>query len=155
MNGNYSITANFVLDTITYTLTYAVAGNGSLTAPATSPTTHNSGAVVTITALASAGSHFVNWTGDVTTVADVNAASTTITMNGNHSITANFVLDTYTLTYTAGAGGMISGTSPQTVAYDASGSAVTAVPNPGYLFVQWSDLSTANPRTRCRRDCQY
>jgi len=34
---------------------------------------------------------FVNWTGDVDTVADANAASTNITMNDNYSITANFI----------------------------------------------------------------
>ena len=52
-----------------------------------------------------------------------------------------------TLTYTAGANGTNSGTSPQTVNYGASGSAVTAVPTNGYHFVNWSDSSTANPRT--------
>jgi len=33
------------------------------------------------------------------------------------------------------------------VNYLASGTAVTAVPSPGYHFVQWSDGSTVNPRT--------
>jgi len=61
--------------------------------------------------------------------------------------TATFAIDTYTLTYTAGANGTITGTSPQTVNYGANGAAVTAVPNTGYHFVQWSDTSTANPRT--------
>ena len=45
----------------------------------------------------------------------------------------------FTLTYTAGANGTIIGTTPQTVNYGASGTAVTAVPNAGYHFVQWSD----------------
>ncbi|MES2315377.1 MAG: hypothetical protein V4486_01425 [Patescibacteria group bacterium] len=53
----------------------------------------------------------------------------------------------YTLTYTAGANGTISGTSPQTVNQGANGTAVTAVGNAGYHFVNWSDASTANPRT--------
>src|SRR5450756_3209870 len=44
-------------------------------------------------------------------------------------------VDTYTLTYTAGANGTISGTSPQTVNQGASGIAVTATPNGGYHFV--------------------
>jgi hypothetical protein len=33
------------------------------------------------------------------------------------------------------------------VAYGAGGSAVTTVPNSGWRFVNWSDGSTANPRT--------
>ena len=55
--------------------------------------------------------------------------------------------NTYALTYAAGSGGTISGTSPQTVPSGGSGTAVTAVANSGYHFVNWSDGSTANPRT--------
>ena len=65
----------------------------------------------------------------------------------NKSVTANFAINTYTLTYTAGANGSLTGTTPQTVNYNASGSAVTAVPAANYNFVNWSDGSTANPRT--------
>ena len=57
------------------------------------------------------------------------------------------LLTTRTLTYTAGPNGTISGTNPQTVFDGASGTAVTAVPNSGYYFVDWSDGSKANPRT--------
>ena len=53
----------------------------------------------------------------------------------------------YTLTYSAGVNGSISGSTPQTVSTGTNGTAVTAVADPGYHFVQWSDLSTANPRT--------
>src|SRR5690606_12449663 len=56
-------------------------------------------------------------------------------------------IQTYTLSYSAGSGGSISGTTPQTVAHGASGTPVTAVPDGGHGFVQWSDGSTANPRT--------
>ena len=62
-------------------------------------------------------------------------------------MTAQFAINEYTLTYGAGANGSISGTSPQTVNHGASGTAVTAVADTGYHFVQWSDGSTANPRT--------
>ena len=63
------------------------------------------------------------------------------------TVSATFAINQYTLTYTPGANGSISGTSPQTVNYGGSGTQVTAVPAPGYHFVQWSDLSTTNPRT--------
>ncbi|MEI7451662.1 MAG: LamG-like jellyroll fold domain-containing protein [Candidatus Falkowbacteria bacterium] len=54
----------------------------------------------------------------------------------------------YTLTYSAGTGGVISGTSPQTVNYGASGAQVTATPNSGYSFSSWSDNgSTLAART--------
>lgn len=53
----------------------------------------------------------------------------------------------YALSYTAGPFGSITGTAVQNVAENADGTAVTAVPSPGYRFTQWSDASTANPRT--------
>jgi hypothetical protein len=52
-----------------------------------------------------------------------------------------------TLSYTAGAHGSIVGSSTQVVDSGASGTAVTAVATSGYHFVNWSDGSTANPRT--------
>jgi len=42
-------------------------------------------------AVADEGYRFVNWTGDVGAIADVNATTTTISMNGDCSITAKFV----------------------------------------------------------------
>ena len=53
----------------------------------------------------------------------------------------------FTLTYSASANGSISGTTLQFVSEGSDGSAVTAVANSGYHFVDWSDASTANPRT--------
>ena len=54
---------------------------------------------------------------------------------------------TYTFTYSAGSHGTLTGFSSQTVSAGASGTAVTPVANSGYHFVNWSDSSTANPRT--------
>ena len=95
-----------------------------------------------MTAVPDTGYHFVNWS-------DASTANprTDTNVTANITVTASFAINTYTLTYTAGANGSISGTSPQTVNYGASGTAVTAVPDTGYHFVNWSDASTANPRT--------
>ena len=68
-------------------------------------------------------------------------------VSANHTISASFSINTFTLTYTAGTNGSISGNATQTVNYGDSGTAVTAVPDTGYHFVQWSDSSTNNPRT--------
>src|SRR5450830_639707 len=53
----------------------------------------------------------------------------------------------FTLTYTAGANGTITGTTPQTVDHGASGTLVTAVPTPGYHFISWSDGILTAART--------
>ncbi len=66
---------------------------------------------------------------------------------GNTSAVSNFLYDfIYTLSYVAGFGGTISGDAAQLVGYNSTGSAITAVANSGYVFSQWSDGSTANPR---------
>jgi len=52
--------------------------------------TYDAGTVVSLSASPSADYRFVNWTGDVSTIANINSASTTITMQGNYEIVANF-----------------------------------------------------------------
>jgi len=73
-----------------YTLTISSTEGGSVTNPGGGAFTCGEGEVVILVAEPDEGYRFVNWTGDVYTVDDVNAASTTITMNDNYSITANF-----------------------------------------------------------------
>ena len=54
---------------------------------------------------------------------------------------------TYTLTYNAGPGGSITGSASQSVEANNNGSQVTAVPNSGYKFVNWSDGLSSSSRT--------
>ena len=72
---------------------------------------------------------------------------TTAPITADCTVTSSFVINQYTLSYSAGANGSITGASPQMVNHGANGTAVTAVPDLGYHFVQWTDNSTANPRT--------
>jgi hypothetical protein len=88
MNDDYSITANFAVKQ--YSLIARSTEGGSVTTPGEDAYTYDKGEVVNLVAVADEGYQFINWTGDVGTVADVSAASTTITMNGGYSITANF-----------------------------------------------------------------
>ncbi len=69
------------------------------------------------------------------------------TMTGDITLYAGWTINTYTLTYTAGANGSISGSTTQVVNYGSSGTAVTAVANTGYHFVQWSDGVLTATRT--------
>ena len=95
MNGDYTITANFAQPPTTeYDLIINSTEGGSVTTPGyvylQGTFTYNEGDVVNLVAEAEEGYHFVNWTGNVGTIANVNSASTTITMNGDYTITANF-----------------------------------------------------------------
>ena len=64
---------------------------GSVTVPGEGAFPYDGGTAVDLVATPDAGYRFVEWTGDVATIANANATSTNITMNGNYSITANFV----------------------------------------------------------------
>ena len=91
-----------------YDLTITSAIGGS-TAPATGTHTYDEGDVVDLVAEAEEGYQFVNWTGDTDTIDDVNAATTTITMNHDFSITANFVeVAVYYLTIDKTPGGSVA-----------------------------------------------
>ena len=66
-----------------------------MTVPGEATYAYDEGDVVNLVAQAEGGYHFVNWTGDVSSVANVNAAITSITMSSNYVITANFASDLY------------------------------------------------------------
>jgi hypothetical protein len=140
--GAYSITANFEQTAVTYyTLTMAATGGGSIN-PAVGQHSYAAGTVVPIIASSAGGYYFVNWTGSVGTIANVNAASTTITMNDNYSITANFAVlppGQYGLTISSGAGGSVTSPGEGTFIYGA-GTVINLVATPAgaYEFVNWT-----------------
>ena len=87
--------------------------------------------VVTLTAIPNAGYHFTNWGGDLS--GTTNPA--TITINGNKSVTANFAINTYTITAGAGTDGTISPSGSVSVnSGDSQKFTVTA--NPEYSLNQ-------------------
>jgi hypothetical protein len=73
-----------------YSLTISSTEGGEVTAPGEGRFSYSEVTEVTIVADAYEGHRFIAWTGDADTIDDVNAAVTTITMNGDYSITGNF-----------------------------------------------------------------
>ena len=141
LNVTEDITVTAIFQIYQYTLTYTAGSGGSLVGE-TSQTVDYGTNGSTVTAVPNTGFHFVKWSDDLLT-----ATRTDENITSDLSVSAEFAINTYTLTYTAGEGGTISGTSPQTVDYGTDGSQVEAVPNSGYYFASWSDGSTENPRT--------
>jgi hypothetical protein len=76
-----------------YNLTTTSTAGGSVTDPGEGTFIYLEGELVNLVAEGEEGYRFVEWTGDVDDIADVNAAATTITMNGDYSITANFEVE--------------------------------------------------------------
>jgi hypothetical protein len=140
MSGDYSITAKFVKQ---YDLTIACTTGGSVIVPGEGTFAYDKGTVVNLAAEADEGYRFAEWTGDIGTIGNVNDATTTITMSGNYSITANFVA-VYDLTISSTAGGSVTTPREGTSTYD-EGTVVNLIaqPDEGYRFVEWTgDIGT-------------
>jgi hypothetical protein len=92
VNGDYYIMADFeVLPPVQYSLNIIGPSHGSVTTPGEGRFfIYEEGTVVNLVAKPDSGYEFVRWTGDVDTIANVNASSTTITMNGDYYISAHF-----------------------------------------------------------------
>ena len=73
-----------------HTLTISSTGGGSVIIPGEGTFSCCAGTEVDLVAVTEGFYYFVEWTGDVGKIADVNAAATNITMNDDYSITANF-----------------------------------------------------------------
>ncbi len=123
---NHTIAAVFAANTYTLTVTKTGTGTGTVT---TSPagTAFSTGTVVTLTAAPGADSTFTGWSGACSGTAN----PCSLTVNNNHTVTANFNLKTYTLTASAGPNGTISPSGTVTV-NQGTGRTFTITPHTGY-----------------------
>ena len=149
ITGDCTVVAGFALDA--FTIGFTSSGNGTISGAANQTINYNS-STSAITAIPATGYHFVNWTGTGGFITSTTNPLTVTNVISNQSITANFAIDTFTLSFVSGSNGALTGTSSQTVNYGASATAVTAVPAAGYHFVNWTGTggfvtSTANPLT--------
>ena len=129
------------LGVIRYGLTTSSTAGGSLTTPGEGIYTYSPRMIVNLVAEPEEGYRFVRWTGDVSTVGNVNAASTTINMQHDYSITANFAIPPiqYYLTTASTAGGSVTTPGEGTSSYDeGTGVALVAKPEKGYRFLGWT-----------------
>lgn len=102
--------------------------------------TFNHGTELTYKANANEGYHFVQWNDGA------KDNPRTIVITKETTLSAEFALDTYTLSVTCNtAQGRISGTSG--VFEHGTSHNFEAIPNTGYHFIQWSDEVVDNPRT--------
>jgi subtilisin family serine protease len=120
--ANHTISATFAVNS--YSITAAAGANGSISGPATA--TYGGSASYSITA--AAGYHVADVLVDGVSVGAVTSYSFSNVI-ANHTISASFAINSYSITATAGANGAISG--PATATY--GGSAVyTITPAAGY-----------------------
>jgi len=74
----------------TYQLSISSTSGGSVTSPGEGDFTYDAGAVVELVATPDNGYEFQRWTGDTEDIANINSASTNITISGDYSIAAEF-----------------------------------------------------------------
>jgi uncharacterized repeat protein (TIGR01451 family)/uncharacterized repeat protein (TIGR02543 family) len=140
-NTSFNLTQNSTLDwqwKTQYWLNTGVIGSGSVDV---ADGWYNSGTNVTITATPDVGQNFVNWIGDIGGANPSNAVLS-VTMDQARAVTANFAINTFTITPTAGANGSIAPAVPVGVNYGGSTSFVaTAAANYHIADVQTNGVS--------------
>jgi len=130
-----AFTAQFAANS--YTLT--VAPNDATMGSAYGAGSYNYNTTATLTAVANYGYHFTQWSDAVTD------NPRTVTVQNNATYTAQFAINSYVIT--------VQSSNPAIGTTSGSGSYnyltpvnITALPNAGYHFTQWSDGNTDNPR---------
>ena len=113
-----------------YTLSVSAGDGGSVS---TAGGTFASGTQVSLTATPNSGYSFSGWSNGST------ANPLTVTLNSNTSITANFqvIVNSYTLTVSAGEGGSVSTEGGEYE--EGTEVTITATPDEEYEFTGWSD----------------
>ena len=131
-------------DRAVYTLSYAATTGGSISGIAQQQV-EQGGNGAKVEAVADAGYQFVRWSDG-----NPNAARWDTNVQASISVQAEFVHEgtpIYTLAYTAGTGGSISGYAVQRVAHGGDGMPVTANAAAEHFFSGWDDGLTATTRT--------
>lgn len=134
VTSNKAVSANFALNS--YTLSASVSPVNAGSASCTTPVSH--GGTGSCSATAASGFVFGSWSGACT-----GASCSLVNVSANQTVTANFVVATYSLSGSAVplAGGSVSCSSA--VTHGASGSC-TALANAGYTFSGWTGCSSAS-----------
>ncbi len=138
ITADMEVTAIFAVDQ--FSVSYLSQENGQIIG-STTQTVDCSSSTTAVEAIPNDCHHFVHWSDGIT-----DNPRTDDNITENMEITAIFAIDQFTLSYNADANGTISGEAIQTVDCGNDGSIVEAVANPGYVFNQWSDGKTENPR---------
>jgi hypothetical protein len=126
VTANHTISVTFAINT--YTITPS-AGSGGTISPSSKQTV-NYGGSATFTITPKTGYHIADVLIDGTSVGAVETYTFT-NVQANHTISATFAINTYTITPSAGSGGTISPATQQTVNYGGSVT-FTMTPNAGY-----------------------
>ncbi|MBE0431472.1 MAG: hypothetical protein IBX67_06565 [Dehalococcoidia bacterium] len=133
------------LEAVSYLTIFSSIG-GSVIEPGEGVFSYDTGAVIGLVAEPVGGFRFVGWTGDVGAVDDVEAAETTIAMDDDYSVRADFepMPGLYGLAVSSTAGGSVTEPGEGVFAYESETVVdLVAEPDEGHRFVEWlGDVAT-------------
>jgi len=145
VEANYTLIASFTLDKVN--LTVSSTAGGSVTAPGEGESTHDCGTSVPIEAAADACYEFSHWTGTAVSagkVADSTSASTTVTVDADYTLIANFTLDTVTLTVSSTTGGSVTAPDEGESTHECGKSvSIEAGAEDCYRFTEWTGTAVS------------
>ncbi len=142
ITSDLTVTAQYALNT--HTITASAAENGSINPEGAVEV--DEGASQGFTIMPDVGYQIHDVLIDGASIGPINSYEF-VNVTSDHSIHAIFQIKSYTLTYLSDANGSLSGDTVQVVNHGSDGTPVEAIPDPGYIFVGWSDGVNSNPRT--------
>ena len=144
IDSNKTVTATFIRKTVTLTTQVVSLDGGGNVSPDAGSHSYLWGDDVTVSATPDGNSVFAGWSGSL--IGTANPA--TITMNGDQTVTANFELKKFSVTFNAGAHGLVQeGTNSPTnsitqqVKWGQDSTVVSAVANEHYHFLNWTNAA--------------
>ncbi len=139
-----AIDSFLTLQATKYELTMATAGGPGTVVPFEGVHSYVDGTVVPVSATPGTGYHFVNWTGNLSGSAN----PTSITMDADKSVTANFAINQYTLTVNTDGttGAIVDPSGDETVDHGVLTNIQVVITPTGSVFDGWEHVS-GNPVT--------
>ena len=137
MDQDRNLTAQFSIKSYALNL---IAGEGGSVSGAG---IFNHGSNPAIVATPKTGYNFTGWNGSGVKIPNSNA--TTVTMDQDRNLTAQFSLKSYSLNLTSGPGGSVSGAGTFN---HYSNTSIVATPNNGYIFNGWTGNGVTNPNAK-------
>jgi len=167
MTGPKTVTVEFEPINNWQNLIISSTSGGAVTTPGEGTYAYDNGTLASVVASPSANFYFVNWTGtavDAGKVANPNAASTTVTMDADYTIQANFAVDQHTMTFSSMTGGSVTVPGEGGFQYDhGTVVAIQATADANHYLVNWTGTAVdagkvANPNaaaTSVTADADY
>ena len=142
MNEDKNWTAYFTVQP-SNTFLLGLSSNPASAGTTTGAGSYSQNVLASVTATPNVGYQFTGWIGSGVTSQDAN--STTINMNQDRNLTAQFSIKSYALNLIAGEGGSVSGAG---IFNHDSNTSIVATPNKGYIFNGWTGNGVTNPNAK-------